>query len=336
VDTIVKINQVRQTDKEESRLTIVWAIGVYPVESEDREIEIVLFVPINEEERDPNTQSIFVKNEYYSVCGKVVPGTYNNELRLKMTVTSLTHLTIRRDLGSNRCPLKTSLIGIVQDIPKEVDDENAIFKVLVNDYAAQHYNFIMRIAFPYNNNRFKYLMNSIHPNESVPFIVGQVEIIDNDLYVYAADIFLVDVNYVAKKKFSGLNNSQMTSEIYKSIRSKLLSAHQNANEKSPEEPSIKPNKHTIDLTTENSHFSKHARVEDVEDDDDLYEQDAECSKKYTNVGNKYDSDVEIVNESNYVVCDNGKVNKGKEKVAQSVVHNMRSRAEMVKNMNEKK
>ncbi|CAG8493378.1 10750_t:CDS:2, partial [Dentiscutata heterogama] len=75
---------------------------------------------------------------------------------------------------------------------------------------------------------------------------------------------------------------------------------------SPEEPSIKPNKHTIDLTTENSHFSKHARVEDVEDDDDLYEQDAECSKKYTNVGNKYDSDVEIVNESNYVVCDNGK------------------------------
>ncbi|CAG8487157.1 13859_t:CDS:2 [Dentiscutata erythropus] len=107
---------------------------------------------MNKEERDPNTQSVFVKNEYYSICGKVVPGTHNNELRLKMTVTSSTHLVIRRDLGSNRCPLKTSLVSVAQDIPKEVDEKYAIFKILVNDYATQHYNFIVKIAFPYNNN----------------------------------------------------------------------------------------------------------------------------------------------------------------------------------------
>ncbi|CAG8751816.1 23160_t:CDS:2, partial [Racocetra persica] len=136
VDTIVKIIQVRQTDKDESNLTIVWGLGVYPVESEDCEIEIVLFVPVNEDERDPNIQSVFVKGEYYSICGKVVPGTYNCRLRLKMTAVSSTHLTIRRDLGSNRCPLKALLVGVVQDIPEEVNDKSAMLKLLVNDYAA--------------------------------------------------------------------------------------------------------------------------------------------------------------------------------------------------------
>ncbi|CAG8841676.1 30595_t:CDS:2, partial [Racocetra persica] len=164
--TIVKINQVRLTDKDEMKLTVIWAIGAYPVESEDCEMEIVLFVPLDENERDPNAQSVFVKNKYYSICGKVVPGTYNNKLRLKMTVTSSTHLTIRRNPGSNRCPLKTSLIGIAQNMPKEVNDENAIFKVLVNDYAGQHCSFLIKIAFPYRH----------------------MEVIEEDLYVYAADV----------------------------------------------------------------------------------------------------------------------------------------------------
>ncbi|CAG8827126.1 25511_t:CDS:2, partial [Racocetra persica] len=110
VDTIVKISHVRQTDKDESNLTIAWAIGVYPAESEDYEIELVLFVPLNEDERDPNIQSVFVKDEYYN-----------------MTVMSSTHLTIKRELGSNRCPLKASLVGVAQEIPKEVNYENAIF-----------------------------------------------------------------------------------------------------------------------------------------------------------------------------------------------------------------
>ncbi|CAG8829159.1 27601_t:CDS:2, partial [Racocetra persica] len=85
--------QVRQTDKDEMKLTVIWAIGAYPVDSEDCEMEIV--------------------------CGKVVPGNYNNKLRLKMMVASSTHLTIKRDPGSNRYLLKTSLIGVIQDAPKE-------------------------------------------------------------------------------------------------------------------------------------------------------------------------------------------------------------------------
>ncbi|CAG8698217.1 7398_t:CDS:2, partial [Cetraspora pellucida] len=253
------------TDKEETKLTIVWAIGVYPIESEDREMEIVLFVLINEEERDPNTQSVFVKNEYYS-----------------MTATSSTHLTIRRDLGSNRCSLKTSLVGVVQDIPKEVDDEH-------------------------------------------------VEIIDKEVYAYAADIFLIDINFTAKRKISSLNNSQTTTEIYRTVRTKLLNVHQNANEKSTEETSTKTNKHTIDLTTDNLNISKHTRVEDAEDDDDLYEQSAECSKKYTNESNEYNDDINIVEESKYSMHNRGKVNKDKEKMAQPVVHNTRRETRRRKN-----
>ncbi|CAG8695573.1 7239_t:CDS:1, partial [Dentiscutata heterogama] len=49
-------------------------LGVYPVKSEAREMEVTLFVLVNKDERDPNIQSVFVKSEYYSICGKVVPG----------------------------------------------------------------------------------------------------------------------------------------------------------------------------------------------------------------------------------------------------------------------
>src|SRR5262245_25275016 len=86
-DTIIKIIQARQSDKEETKLTVVWAVGVYPVVDEDCEMELVLFVPMDRHERDPNIQSIFRKDEYYSVGGKIIPGNYNGKLRLKVSVS---------------------------------------------------------------------------------------------------------------------------------------------------------------------------------------------------------------------------------------------------------
>ncbi|CAG8641182.1 24876_t:CDS:2, partial [Dentiscutata erythropus] len=149
------------------------AVGVYPIESEDCELDITLFIPMNDEERDPNSQSIFETNEYYCVGGKIVLGSYNGNLRLKMTVASSTHLSIKKDFGSNRCPLKVSLVGVAQDAPKEINRENAILNVLVNDYARQIY---------------------------MLFVVGQMEIIEKDLYVYAVDISYVDTGSATKKK----------------------------------------------------------------------------------------------------------------------------------------
>ncbi|CAG8537180.1 11846_t:CDS:1, partial [Scutellospora calospora] len=105
---------------------------------------------------------------------------------------------------------------------------------------------------------------------------------------------------------------------------KLLSTHQNANKKSSIETSNKLDKYTIDLTTENSHFSKYARVENTEDDNNLYKQNAECSKVYISKNNKYDSDIDIIDESKYVIHNHGKINRSKEEIAQSVVYNTRS------------
>ncbi|CAG8659224.1 16624_t:CDS:2, partial [Dentiscutata heterogama] len=77
------VNQVHLTDKKDLNLTVVWAIGAYPLESKDHELEMVLFVPIRENERDPNIQSIFIKDEYYRVGGKVVPDINNDNFKLK-------------------------------------------------------------------------------------------------------------------------------------------------------------------------------------------------------------------------------------------------------------
>ncbi|RHZ87667.1 hypothetical protein Glove_33g174 [Diversispora epigaea] len=131
VDTIVKINQVHITDKKETNLTVVWAIGTYPVEVEDRDMEMVLFVLFDKFERDFNTQSIFRKDEYYSVDGKITPGSYNDNLKLKMIVATSTHLAIKKEPGLNRCPLKISLVGTIQDTAKEINTENAMIKMEV-------------------------------------------------------------------------------------------------------------------------------------------------------------------------------------------------------------
>lgn len=72
-DTVVKVKYVRKTEKDDSNLTVFWAVGVYPVEREDHEIEMVLSVPANLDERFGN-QSVFEKDGFYSVDGKVVPG----------------------------------------------------------------------------------------------------------------------------------------------------------------------------------------------------------------------------------------------------------------------
>ncbi|CAG8629451.1 4005_t:CDS:2 [Cetraspora pellucida] len=281
IDTIVKIIQVRETGKDESNFIVVWALGVYPVESEDREMEITLFVPVNEYERDPNVQLVFVKSEYYSVCGKVVTGMYNGKPRLKMTAISSTHLTIRRDLGSNRCPLKALLVGVAQDIPEEIDDESAMFKLLVNDYAGKNYSFVIK----------------------------------EDLYVYAADVSFVVVNSAVKRKVSSLGSSQTTSEVYRSVRSKLLTAHQSSNGKSSQVFLAEADKHLADPVIDGPR-SRYTRVEDVDDEDDYSScsQTVEHDKKFRDSNSEFEKSITSENKE-----------KGKEKMTQPVVHNLRRR-----------
>ncbi|CAG8535433.1 22525_t:CDS:2 [Dentiscutata erythropus] len=120
-DTIIKIKHAKRNEKEDVKVPSVWALVTYPPGHNDKEIEVTLFLPINQDERDPELQAIFKRDEYYSVGGKIVPGSYNGKIKPKMTVAVSTHITIvDKVLTSNKCPLKTSLIGIPQEMPIEI------------------------------------------------------------------------------------------------------------------------------------------------------------------------------------------------------------------------
>ncbi|CAG8435702.1 3353_t:CDS:2 [Scutellospora calospora] len=137
------------------------AIGEYPVECEDYEIEMILFALANLNERDPESQT-FLK--------KII------SILLEIKVSTSTYLTIlNKVVVSNKCLLKISLVGVPQSMPQEVlNDENAIIQILINDYNGEKCNFIMKIIFPYRNSRLAYLKNTIRPHESLIFVVGQI------------------------------------------------------------------------------------------------------------------------------------------------------------------
>ncbi|CAG8803357.1 24072_t:CDS:2, partial [Racocetra persica] len=276
--------------------------------SEDQEIEMVLFIPIVDYERDPNSQSVFVKNEYYSDGGKVIPGSYNNNLRLKV-----------------RCG-------------QEVNDENAIVRVLVKDYVGQSNSFIVRVVFPYHNNRFKYLMNSARPNESVLFVIGLMEVIQDDLCVYAVETSYVDSCFLDKKKVTSSNDSQSSSGLCKSVRSRLLVAYRDANENSSKEFNAESNnkrgeadQSTSESSVSNSYSSKRVRVEDEVPnhvDSDYIEDESEYDKGFaTNI----ESEESVIDECKNTGRDYGKGNR--EDTISSVVHNTRKRTEMLKGAN---
>ncbi|RIB05554.1 hypothetical protein C2G38_2047510 [Gigaspora rosea] len=267
-------------------------------------MEVTFFVPVNKFERDPNVQAVFVKSEYYSVLEKLCPE------RIMMMVTSSTHLAIRRDIGSNRCLLKASLVGVAQDIPEEIDGESAMFKLSVNNYAGKNYSFVIHVVFPCNSSQFKYLMSSLCPNESILFIVGHIEVIQEDLYVYAAYVSFVEFNSAVKRKASNLSSSQTTSEVYRSVRSKLLTAHQNSNRKSSQPFLAEADKHLADPVIDSS-CSRHTKVEDADDDDYIRKVDigySSCSQTVKDDKGYGDSNSE---SENSIIVENKE--KGKER-----------------------
>ncbi|KAF0552194.1 hypothetical protein F8M41_022381 [Gigaspora margarita] len=95
---IARIKYVKQNVKEDTNSLIVWALGTYPVEREDYNIKMTLFALISSDNRDYESQAIFVKDNFFS-----------------MIVSSSTYLTILNKVEeSNKCLLKVSLLGIPQ------------------------------------------------------------------------------------------------------------------------------------------------------------------------------------------------------------------------------
>ncbi|CAG8649678.1 6137_t:CDS:2, partial [Cetraspora pellucida] len=206
--TIVRIKFSKQNVKEESELISVWAVGTYPVGNEDCTIELVLFVLIDSEERDIDTQAIFEKDEFYSI-----------------TVSSSTQLRILDKVPLlNKCPLKVSLVSIPQGLPNEIDnDVNAIFEMLISNYVIRDHKFIVKIIYPYHKRSFDYIKNIIKPQKSIIFVVGIMEIIKGNFYVYANEINNIDI-----PKINVSDNKNLTTlTSTKSARLKLLFTHKN-------------------------------------------------------------------------------------------------------------
>ncbi|CAG8810272.1 7055_t:CDS:2, partial [Dentiscutata erythropus] len=65
--TIVRIKLMRQHVKEEANLLVVWALDTYPVEREDYDMSC----------------AVFVKDGFFSVRGKIIPGFYGGKKRMK-------------------------------------------------------------------------------------------------------------------------------------------------------------------------------------------------------------------------------------------------------------
>ncbi|CAG8804866.1 7214_t:CDS:1, partial [Racocetra persica] len=107
------------------------------------------------------------------------------------------------------------------------NDENVVIKTLINDYTTQEHKFVVNVTYSHLNLRFKHFKNSIRPKESILFVVGEIEIIQDKLYVYARDINYVGTHLSAKKQLSEPSNSQLAVASPKLIRSKLLATHRN-------------------------------------------------------------------------------------------------------------
>ncbi|CAG8673534.1 7939_t:CDS:2 [Cetraspora pellucida] len=228
-DTIVRIKCVRKNEKSDGNLLVVWAIGVYPVEHEDNEVEMVLFVPANYNERDRETQAVFEKDCFYSVCGKIVPSHYERVKRPKMTVSISTGLSIlKKGDDSNKCSLRVSLVVVPQESSQVIlNDENAIFGVSISDYISQEFNFVVKIVFQHLNPRFVHLKNTVCPQELLIFVVGQLEVIENDFYIYAKDINFINIQHLFKQKGTDRSSFYNSSEIVNITRSKLIATHRN-------------------------------------------------------------------------------------------------------------
>ncbi|CAG8656594.1 36044_t:CDS:1, partial [Gigaspora margarita] len=69
--------------KKDAKVPLVWALGTYPPGRKDNKIEVTLFLLVNPEDRNPESQAIFKKNKYYSVGGKIVPGSYARKIKPK-------------------------------------------------------------------------------------------------------------------------------------------------------------------------------------------------------------------------------------------------------------
>ncbi|CAG8693889.1 12094_t:CDS:2 [Gigaspora margarita] len=111
-DMIIKIKYVKQSEKD-AKVLSVWALGTYPPGHEDNEMEVTLFLPVNPENQNPESQAMFRKDEYYSIGGKIIPGSYAEKLNQNAKLPS-----------SNST--RSKLMNVYQNATNKVSENNPL------------------------------------------------------------------------------------------------------------------------------------------------------------------------------------------------------------------
>ncbi|CAG8578918.1 6809_t:CDS:2, partial [Scutellospora calospora] len=125
----------------------------------------------------------------------------------EMTVVTSTHLTIdNKASDSNKYSLKVSLVGIPQRTLTEIKDtENFIIKTLISDYyVGQPVDYMTKVIFSHTNPQLEHLKITIYSQESLIFVIRQMEIIDKEFYIYTNDISYINT----KKNELNINNNE--------------------------------------------------------------------------------------------------------------------------------
>ncbi|CAG8771318.1 14004_t:CDS:2, partial [Gigaspora rosea] len=189
-----------------------------------------------------------------------------------MTILTLTCVSINKIPDSNNCPMRVLVVGIIQnEVETAPNDENAVVKISVNDYTTQNINFVVNIVFLYTNSRFQYFKTSIRPTESLLFVVGELEIIKDNIYIYAKNINYVKTHIEVKKQVFDSNNSQTLTMSSTSTRSKLLATYRSIAENSGNVPRPLTSANTSevlkDYDTTNEYFDE-TRDSDMKDEEE--------------------------------------------------------------------
>ncbi|CAG8500019.1 14261_t:CDS:2 [Gigaspora rosea] len=279
---------------------IVCAIGAYPVDREDSEVEIVSFVSTNPAKRDPETKAVFERDGFYSIGRKIVPVYYGDVKRPKMTISVSTGVVISNSaINANKCPMKVSLVGIPQELPRVIDNESAIFDVSVCDYVGKEIKFVVKIVFQYAISRFAHLKNTIRPHDSLVFVIGQLEVIVNEFYIYAKDINFVNTQFLSTQKSSTNSSLTHSFEAASVVRSKLIATHHNV-KSSKEDSDVKASSsrssndfeidNQLSSSLDNNFSKKRVKIEDVDKVNDV-SVDNEKINFNLNEGNKDDDKI---------------------------------------------
>ncbi|CAG8816638.1 449_t:CDS:1 [Dentiscutata erythropus] len=153
------------------------------------------------------------------------------------------------------------------------DTGESVIEMLISDYISQPHNYTVKVVFSHDKFRFKHFKTTICPQESIIFIVGQMEIIANKLYVYANDINFINTHFITKKKELSDTELPSTNPIPNPTRYKLLNVYQTITQNSEVDSennllSLKCKRSNENVKPENTNPTTDNDIEDCQSNSD--------------------------------------------------------------------